>query len=142
MVARYIRVNPRSWFYSGNICMRVEILGCPMPGEGFVWTKKTHEEFLPLRNIRMIRIFQTLAPCEICSRPIHFNECQPLTQVKIDDAFPIPIASTVPLSSCSDDIIQSQNLCSSDLAVEPWNPAPVHLSIYFSKLQAGLSSQS
>uniref|UniRef100_A0A7N6AGQ3 F5/8 type C domain-containing protein n=1 Tax=Anabas testudineus TaxID=64144 RepID=A0A7N6AGQ3_ANATE len=31
VVARYIRVNPRSWFNSGNICMRVEILGCPMP---------------------------------------------------------------------------------------------------------------
>ncbi|XP_029933790.1 inactive carboxypeptidase-like protein X2 [Myripristis murdjan] len=31
VVARYIRVNPRSWFSSGNICMRVEILGCPMP---------------------------------------------------------------------------------------------------------------
>ncbi|CAK6956770.1 inactive carboxypeptidase-like protein X2 [Scomber scombrus] len=31
VVARYIRVNPRSWFSSGSICMRVEILGCPMP---------------------------------------------------------------------------------------------------------------
>ncbi|XP_018554829.1 inactive carboxypeptidase-like protein X2 [Lates calcarifer] len=31
VVARYIRVNPRSWFNSGSICMRVEILGCPMP---------------------------------------------------------------------------------------------------------------
>ncbi|XP_076118458.1 inactive carboxypeptidase-like protein X2 isoform X1 [Alosa pseudoharengus] len=31
MVARYIRVNPQSWHDSGNICMRVEILGCPMP---------------------------------------------------------------------------------------------------------------
>ncbi|XP_041938843.1 inactive carboxypeptidase-like protein X2 isoform X3 [Alosa sapidissima] len=31
MVARYIRVNPQSWHNSGNICMRVEILGCPMP---------------------------------------------------------------------------------------------------------------
>ncbi|RVE59756.1 hypothetical protein OJAV_G00191640 [Oryzias javanicus] len=31
MVGRYIRVNPQSWFPSGNICMRVEILGCPMP---------------------------------------------------------------------------------------------------------------
>ncbi|XP_034050192.1 inactive carboxypeptidase-like protein X2 isoform X1 [Thalassophryne amazonica] len=31
LVARYIRVNPQSWFNSGSICMRVEILGCPMP---------------------------------------------------------------------------------------------------------------
>ncbi|KAM6951759.1 inactive carboxypeptidase-like protein X2 [Aplochiton taeniatus] len=31
VVARYIRVNPRSWFHGGSICMRAEILGCPMP---------------------------------------------------------------------------------------------------------------
>ncbi|XP_056089753.1 inactive carboxypeptidase-like protein X2 isoform X2 [Rhinichthys klamathensis goyatoka] len=31
VVARYIRINPRSWFPGGGICMRVEILGCPMP---------------------------------------------------------------------------------------------------------------
>ncbi|RXN08786.1 inactive carboxypeptidase X2 [Labeo rohita] len=33
VVARYIRVNPRSWYASGGICMRVEIMGCPMPGD-------------------------------------------------------------------------------------------------------------
>ncbi|XP_006630479.2 inactive carboxypeptidase-like protein X2 [Lepisosteus oculatus] len=31
VIARYIRVNPRSWYENGSICMRVEILGCPMP---------------------------------------------------------------------------------------------------------------
>ncbi|KAF6719357.1 Inactive carboxypeptidase-like protein X2 [Oryzias melastigma] len=31
VVSRYIRVNPQSWFPSGSICMRVEILGCPLP---------------------------------------------------------------------------------------------------------------
>ncbi|XP_051883300.1 LOW QUALITY PROTEIN: inactive carboxypeptidase-like protein X2 [Pristis pectinata] len=31
IVARYIRINPRSWHEDGDICMRVEILGCPMP---------------------------------------------------------------------------------------------------------------
>ncbi|CAI5658643.1 inactive carboxypeptidase-like protein X2 [Oreochromis niloticus] len=31
VVSRYIRINPRSWFTRGSICMRVEILGCPMP---------------------------------------------------------------------------------------------------------------
>uniref|UniRef100_A0A8C2KDE9 Carboxypeptidase X, M14 family member 2 n=1 Tax=Cyprinus carpio TaxID=7962 RepID=A0A8C2KDE9_CYPCA len=31
VVARYIRINPRSWYSSGSICMRVEIMGCPMP---------------------------------------------------------------------------------------------------------------
>ncbi|MCI4384616.1 hypothetical protein PGIGA_G00040810 [Pangasianodon gigas] len=31
VVARYIRINPRSWYNHGSICMRVEILGCPLP---------------------------------------------------------------------------------------------------------------
>lgn len=33
LVARYIRINPRSWFEEGSICMRLEILGCPLPGK-------------------------------------------------------------------------------------------------------------
>lgn len=35
LVARYIRINPRSWFEEGSICMRLEILGCPLPGKSF-----------------------------------------------------------------------------------------------------------
>uniref|UniRef100_A0A8C8SH01 Carboxypeptidase X, M14 family member 2 n=1 Tax=Pelusios castaneus TaxID=367368 RepID=A0A8C8SH01_9SAUR len=31
IVARYIRINPRSWYEEGSICMRLEILGCPLP---------------------------------------------------------------------------------------------------------------
>uniref|UniRef100_A0A8C4ZR09 Carboxypeptidase X, M14 family member 2 n=1 Tax=Gadus morhua TaxID=8049 RepID=A0A8C4ZR09_GADMO len=31
MVGRYLRINPRSWYGGGTICMRAEILGCPMP---------------------------------------------------------------------------------------------------------------
>ncbi|XP_061087264.1 inactive carboxypeptidase-like protein X2 [Conger conger] len=31
VIGRYIRVNPRSWHNGGGICMRAEILGCPMP---------------------------------------------------------------------------------------------------------------
>ncbi|MGH0154933.1 UNVERIFIED_CONTAM: hypothetical protein FKN15_044602 [Acipenser sinensis] len=31
MVGRYIRINPLSWYETGSVCMRVEILGCPMP---------------------------------------------------------------------------------------------------------------
>ncbi|XP_026770454.1 inactive carboxypeptidase-like protein X2 [Pangasianodon hypophthalmus] len=31
VVARYIRINPRSWYNHGSICMRAEILGCPLP---------------------------------------------------------------------------------------------------------------
>lgn len=52
VVARYIRVNPRSWFSSGNICMRAEILGCPLPGDGFVRTRKNYELLPDTGNIR------------------------------------------------------------------------------------------
>ncbi|ELK36832.1 Inactive carboxypeptidase-like protein X2 [Myotis davidii] len=31
MVARYLRVNPQSWFQDGSICLRLEVLGCPLP---------------------------------------------------------------------------------------------------------------
>ncbi|KAG8430466.1 hypothetical protein GDO86_020547 [Hymenochirus boettgeri] len=31
LVGRYIRINPRSWYEEGSVCMRVEILGCPLP---------------------------------------------------------------------------------------------------------------
>uniref|UniRef100_A0A8B9JAD2 Probable carboxypeptidase X1 n=1 Tax=Astyanax mexicanus TaxID=7994 RepID=A0A8B9JAD2_ASTMX len=31
-VAQFIRINPQSWFINGTICLRAEILGCPMPG--------------------------------------------------------------------------------------------------------------
>ncbi|XP_048865352.1 inactive carboxypeptidase-like protein X2 isoform X2 [Brienomyrus brachyistius] len=31
VIGRYIRVSPHSWYPRGCICMRVEILGCPMP---------------------------------------------------------------------------------------------------------------
>lgn len=30
--ARYVRINPQSWFPNGTICLRAEILGCPLPG--------------------------------------------------------------------------------------------------------------
>ncbi|XP_059577189.1 probable carboxypeptidase X1 isoform X2 [Alligator mississippiensis] len=29
--ARYVRINPQSWFPNGTICLRAEILGCPLP---------------------------------------------------------------------------------------------------------------
>ncbi|XP_078530688.1 putative carboxypeptidase X1 isoform X1 [Lissotriton helveticus] len=31
MAARYIRINPQTWFENGTICLRAEILGCPLP---------------------------------------------------------------------------------------------------------------
>ncbi|MGH0155471.1 UNVERIFIED_CONTAM: hypothetical protein FKN15_029131 [Acipenser sinensis] len=47
VVGRYIRINPRSWYETGSVCMRVEILGCPMPaaveivfGSGYTLEKR------------------------------------------------------------------------------------------------------
>ncbi|XP_072262835.1 inactive carboxypeptidase-like protein X2 [Pyxicephalus adspersus] len=39
MVGRYIRINPQSWFENGTICLRAEILGCPLPDPNtvFMW---------------------------------------------------------------------------------------------------------
>lgn len=31
VLARYIRIIPQSW--DGSLCMRLEVLGCPRPGE-------------------------------------------------------------------------------------------------------------
>ncbi|XP_071894051.1 probable carboxypeptidase X1 [Anas platyrhynchos] len=31
VVARYIRINPQTWFENGTICLRAEVLGCPLP---------------------------------------------------------------------------------------------------------------
>ncbi|XP_016329339.1 probable carboxypeptidase X1 [Sinocyclocheilus anshuiensis] len=30
-VAQYIRINPQTWFSNGTICLRAEVLGCPVP---------------------------------------------------------------------------------------------------------------
>ncbi|XP_037244624.1 probable carboxypeptidase X1 [Falco rusticolus] len=31
VVARYLRINPQTWFANGTICLRAEVLGCPLP---------------------------------------------------------------------------------------------------------------
>ncbi|KFQ96043.1 putative carboxypeptidase X1, partial [Nipponia nippon] len=31
VVARYLRINPQTWFPNGTICLRAEVLGCPLP---------------------------------------------------------------------------------------------------------------
>nr|XP_020663305.1 probable carboxypeptidase X1 [Pogona vitticeps] len=31
VVARYLRINPQSWFENGTICLRMEVLGCVLP---------------------------------------------------------------------------------------------------------------
>ncbi|TRZ03125.1 hypothetical protein DNTS_026746, partial [Danionella cerebrum] len=30
-VARFIRINPQSWYSNGTICLRAEVLGCSLP---------------------------------------------------------------------------------------------------------------
>lgn len=36
VVARYMRIIPQSW--NGSLCMRLEVLGCPLPGELYAHT--------------------------------------------------------------------------------------------------------
>ncbi|KAG7335317.1 hypothetical protein KOW79_001913 [Hemibagrus wyckioides] len=31
VVARFVRINPQTWFKNGTICMRAEVLGCELP---------------------------------------------------------------------------------------------------------------
>ncbi|CAJ0958799.1 unnamed protein product [Ranitomeya imitator] len=42
MVGRYIRINPQTWFENGTICLRAEILGCPLPDPNtvFMWEQE------------------------------------------------------------------------------------------------------
>lgn len=32
--ARFIRINPQTWYVNGTICLRTEILGCRVKGLG------------------------------------------------------------------------------------------------------------
>ncbi|XP_073418928.1 probable carboxypeptidase X1 isoform X2 [Dendrobates tinctorius] len=42
MVGRYIRINPQTWFENGTICLRAEIMGCPLPDPNtvFMWEQE------------------------------------------------------------------------------------------------------
>ncbi|XP_063257364.1 probable carboxypeptidase X1 isoform X3 [Prinia subflava] len=31
LVGRFLRINPQSWYPNGTICLRAEVLGCPLP---------------------------------------------------------------------------------------------------------------
>ncbi|XP_074396775.1 putative carboxypeptidase X1 isoform X3 [Zonotrichia albicollis] len=31
LVGRFLRINPQSWFRNGTVCLRAEVLGCPLP---------------------------------------------------------------------------------------------------------------
>ncbi|XP_029862382.1 LOW QUALITY PROTEIN: probable carboxypeptidase X1 [Aquila chrysaetos chrysaetos] len=38
VVARYLRINPQTWFQNGTICLRAEVLGCPLPDPNNIYT--------------------------------------------------------------------------------------------------------
>ncbi|XP_041928380.1 probable carboxypeptidase X1 [Alosa sapidissima] len=31
MVGQFLRINPQSWYINGSVCLRAEVLGCPLP---------------------------------------------------------------------------------------------------------------
>ncbi|XP_007442689.1 probable carboxypeptidase X1 [Python bivittatus] len=37
VVARYIRINPQTWFENGTICLRTEVLGCALPDPNHIY---------------------------------------------------------------------------------------------------------
>ncbi|KAL0974182.1 hypothetical protein UPYG_G00216720 [Umbra pygmaea] len=53
-VARYIRINPQSWYENGTVCLRAEVLGCtlPDPNNIYAWqqTEQVPQEKLDFRH--------------------------------------------------------------------------------------------
>ncbi|XP_072718261.1 LOW QUALITY PROTEIN: probable carboxypeptidase X1 [Ciconia boyciana] len=45
VVARYLRINPQTWFQNGTICLRAEVLGCPLPDPNNIYS--WHSQPLP-----------------------------------------------------------------------------------------------
>uniref|UniRef100_A0A4W5NGY8 Carboxypeptidase X, M14 family member 1 n=1 Tax=Hucho hucho TaxID=62062 RepID=A0A4W5NGY8_9TELE len=43
-VARYIRINPQSWYENGTICLRVEVLGCTLPDPNNIYAWQQTEQ--------------------------------------------------------------------------------------------------
>ncbi|KAI1887417.1 hypothetical protein AGOR_G00190080 [Albula goreensis] len=42
-VARYIRINPQTWYENGTICLRAEVLGCPLPDPNNIYVWETEQ---------------------------------------------------------------------------------------------------
>ncbi|XP_056625972.1 LOW QUALITY PROTEIN: probable carboxypeptidase X1 [Triplophysa dalaica] len=42
-MARYIRINPQTWFKNGSICLRAEIMGCEMPDPNNIYPWQAEE---------------------------------------------------------------------------------------------------
>ncbi|KAL7849828.1 hypothetical protein SRHO_G00191770 [Serrasalmus rhombeus] len=43
-VARYIRINPQTWFKNGTICLRAEVLGCTLPDPNNIYQWQAQQE--------------------------------------------------------------------------------------------------
>ena len=43
VLARYIRIIPQSW--NGSLCMRAEVLGCPLPGKPCNYTQTRAKKY-------------------------------------------------------------------------------------------------
>ncbi|KAF4092513.1 hypothetical protein AMELA_G00021860 [Ameiurus melas] len=48
VVARFIRINPQTWFKNGTICLRAEVLGCTLPDPNSIYQwqveERTHDK--------------------------------------------------------------------------------------------------
>ncbi|KAI7801656.1 probable carboxypeptidase X1 isoform X1 [Triplophysa rosa] len=42
-MARYIRINPQTWFKNGSICLRAEIMGCELPDPNNIYPWQAEE---------------------------------------------------------------------------------------------------
>ncbi|XP_065519172.1 probable carboxypeptidase X1 isoform X3 [Lathamus discolor] len=49
VVARYLRINPQSWFPNGTVCLRAEVLGCPLPDPNNIYAQ--HGQPLPASGL-------------------------------------------------------------------------------------------
>ena len=54
VLARYIRIIPQSW--NGSLCMRAEVLGCPLPGKLLNYTQTPKYTISPTRSVVKIKL--------------------------------------------------------------------------------------
>ncbi|XP_063039644.1 probable carboxypeptidase X1 [Engraulis encrasicolus] len=36
LVGQFLRINPQRWYYNGSVCLRAEVLGCPLPDPNWI----------------------------------------------------------------------------------------------------------
>ncbi|KAB5554246.1 hypothetical protein PHYPO_G00048150 [Pangasianodon hypophthalmus] len=44
VVARFVRINPQTWFKNGTICLRAEVLGCVLPDPNYIYEWQVEEK--------------------------------------------------------------------------------------------------